>query len=373
MNESLIATSHGSVLCGMEAMTVSVRATPGDRPLTVAGLSTERANELRVRVASALARADLRTRVPHVHVDLAWADPTVDVPLVDAPIDTSALDLAVLAAVIGGQMPESHVPWTRYVGELALDGRVRAVRGAFTRAQSTIHPMVLPMENVQEIAVAERDAPLYVASHWRDLLKPLERAPTGQPFAGASIRPQNRVTEEALKCAKKARAVLLVGAQWTGKVIFARALTASEPMTPVEARESLAIESVAGLAGVNAPSLARPFRAPHHTASEAALIGGGARPRPGEVSLAHRGVLYLDEVTEFRRESLRELARVVRRGRSEVRRATFPARPYSVVLAASPLPSGVMTREACSPETIKRHEARLGEIAEMFGAVRIDL
>lgn len=373
--------AFGSVLVGIVPFEVKVTASIVPSSGATFTLSTPfppaAERETRVRVRSALA---------HAGIDLS--ESAVSVVVADLPTgaDTTSLDLPIAVAIlraIGGPVHVSER--TVFAGELALDGRVRAIRAAVCRILPG-REIVLPHANANEAGLVAGN--VFLARTLADVA--LGELPRAERVAIAPHVPYGRdelrgPTGDLFDRIANLPRVLLVGPPGSGKTMIARRLaTASAPMSETRAIEVARIYSAAGLLGGSSrPSSCRPFRAPHHTVSEAGLLGLGDRPRPGEVSLAHRGVLFLDEITEFKRSTLETLAHALRE--KEVvfcRRDTrfvFPAKPACLVAAANPCPCGYGVDGAgnslchCSREARERYEVRLETIRKLFDFVRVDI
>ena len=293
----------------------------------------------------------------------------------------SGFDLAIALGVLRASLT-TDVP-ALCLGELALDGTVRPVRGVMPRVRGAlsagVSEVVCAMENAAEAAAAGawaigvatlREAVAHLSGEMR-------RAPTAVPPPAAVPRAAvdladisgHETPKRALEIAAAGgHSLLLVGPPGTGKTLLARALPGILP--PLDADEAViasAVHSVAGLVDPARPLLsARPFRAPHHTASHLALVGGGSPPRPGEVSLAHAGALFLDELPDFSRSVLDTLREPLEEGAITLSRAaasaTYPAR-VTLVAAMNPCPCGhagdPQSPCTCLPDAIERNHARL--------------
>jgi magnesium chelatase family protein len=346
----------GAALLGVDgaAVEVEVRISSQLPRTDIVGLADAAVRESAARVRAAIATSGLEFPDRRVTVNLAPAHRRKSDPGLDLPIAA-----AVLAA--SGPLPPEQLDGVGLVGELALDGRLRAVRGALALClalrDAGCTRVVVPSGNAGEAAMAPGVEVLAAA----DLLgvlrhlrgeAPLPRAvappPPGAEPAGpdlADVRGQ-ALARRALEVAcAGGHALLLRGAPGCGKTMLARRVPGLLP--PLALEEALEVTRVHGAAGrltEDAPIVwERPFRAPHHTASPAGLLGGGSPPRPGEISLAHLGVLFLDELPEFDRRCLEALRQVLEEHRIVVARArttcVFPAR-LQLVAAANPCPCG---------------------------------
>ncbi len=371
-----LAVLYSRAQTGIIAPLVSVEThlANGLPALSIVGLPDTEVRESKDRVRAALLNARFEFPARRITVNMAPAD---------LPKEGGRFDLAIALGILAAseQLPADSLAQYEFIGELALSGELRPVKGVLPAAIQAARDdriLVLPRDNAAEAALVS-EARILPAEHLLQIcahlagqhslqLSPQASEPVPQDLPDlAEVRAQHHARRALEIAAAGGHSLIMVGPPGTGKTMLASRLPGIlPPMSEAEALETAAIYSISAQGFDHQNWKRRPFRTPHHTASAVALVGGGSKPRPGEISLAHNGVVFLDELPEFDRRVLEVLREPLESGHITIsraaRQAEFPAR-FQLVAAMNPCPCGyhghASGRCRCTPEQVQRYRGKI--------------
>jgi len=378
----MLVKTYGSAIYGIDAMIITIEVNVGQgSKFFLVGLPDNAVKESHERIIAALSNVGKKFPKRRVVINMAPADIRKEGSAYDLPIA-----LGLLAA--SGQLNEAHLHEYLIMGELSLDGSIKPIKGtlpiALVAKESGFKGVIIPLENAAEAAIVE-GIEVYGASHMLEVCDFLENGEGLQPilvsqeeaflgklnhfdFDFVDVKGQENIKRAMEISAAGGHNVIMIGPPGSGKTMLAKRIgSILPPLSLEEAIETTKIHSVAGLLHSDKSLITiRPFRSPHHTISDAGLVGGGTFPQPGEISLAQNGVLFLDELPEFKRTVLEVMRqpmedRVVTISRARIT-VDFPA-SFMLIAAMNPCPCGYYNHPTractCSPGAVKKYLNRI--------------